>query len=188
MAALLSAHSRRVDGDELRAWFGERGVRFGPAFTGLAAAHVPEGPVGTVLAEVGLPGTIRTQHGSYGVHPALLDACFQSVAAHPAVQGLGNGGLLLPLGVRRFRSYASTRNARYCLTRVTACGTNVEADIEVIDERGTVLLVVRGLLLGTGVSETADRDRLLNERLLTIEWQQRALPEAASPTTPESGC
>jgi polyketide synthase 5 len=180
LAALLSAHSRRVDGNELRAWFGERGVQFGPAFTGLAAAHVPEGTVGAVWAEVGLPSTIRTQQGSYGVHPALLDACFQSVAAHPAAQGLGNGGLLLPLGVRRLRSYASTRNARYCLTRVTACGTNIEADIDVIDERGAVLLVVRGLLMGTGVSETADRDRLLNERLLTIEWQQRALPEVAS--------
>ncbi|MGO8940480.1 MAG: SDR family NAD(P)-dependent oxidoreductase, partial [Mycobacterium sp.] len=185
VAALLSAHGRRLDGDELRAWFGERGVQFGPAFTGLAAAHVPEGSVGTVLAEVGLPGTIRTQHGSFCVHPALLDACFQSVAAHPAVQGLGNsnlqGGLLLPLGVRRLRCYASTRDARYCLTRVTVCGTTVEADIEVIDKRGTVLLVVRGLRMGTGVSETADRDRLLNERLLTIEWQQRALPEFASP-------
>ena len=181
VSALLSSHSRRVAGDELRAWFGERGVRFGPAFAGLAAAHVPQGPVGTVLAEVGLPGTIRMQHGSYGVHPALLDACFQSVGAHPAVQGLGNGGLVLPLGVRRLRSYGSTRNARYCLTRVTACGTNVEADIEVIDERGTVLLVVEGLLMGTGVSETADRDRLLNDRLLTIEWQQRALPEFVFP-------
>jgi polyketide synthase 5 len=181
VAALLSARARRLDGDELRAWFGERGVRFGPAFTGLGAAHVPEGPLGTVLAEVGLPRTIRTQHGSFCVHPALLDACFQSVAAHPAVQGLGNGGMLLPLGVRRLRSFASTRTARYCLTRATVCGTTVEADIEVIDERGTVLLVVRGLRMGTGVSETADRDRLLNERLLTIEWQQRALPEVACP-------
>jgi polyketide synthase 5 len=177
IAGLLSAHSRRVDGNTLRAWFGERGVQFGPAFTGLAAAHVPEGTVDAVLAEVGLPGTIRTRQGSYGVHPALLDACFQSVAAHPAVEGVGNGGLLLPLGVRRLRSYSSTRNARYCLTRVTACGTNVEADIDVMDEGGTVLLAVRGLRMGTGVSETADRDRLLNERLLTIEWQQRALPE-----------
>ncbi len=178
MAALLSAHSRRVDGNELRAWFGERGVQFGPAFTGLAAAHVSEGTVGAVVAEIGLPSTIRTQQGRYSAHPALLDACFQSVAAHPAVQGAGNGGLLLPLGVRRLRSYASTRNARYCLTRVTACGTNIEADIDVIDERGAVLLVVRGLLMGTGVSETADRDRLLNERLLTVEWHQCALPEA----------
>ena len=61
---------------------------------------------------------------------------------------------------------------------MTACGTNVEADIDVMDEHGTVLLVVRGLLMGTGFSESADRDRLLGERLLTIEWQHRELPEA----------
>ncbi|HTQ18769.1 MAG TPA: sulfolipid-1 biosynthesis phthioceranic/hydroxyphthioceranic acid synthase [Mycobacterium sp.] len=180
---LLSAYPRRLGGDELRDWFDERGVQFGPAFTGLSAAHVPEGTVSAVLAEVGLPGAIRTQQASYGVHPALLDACFQSVAAHPAVHGVGNGGLLLPLGVRRLRVCASTRNARYCLTRVTACGTNVEADIDLMDEHGAVVLVVRGLLMGTGVSETADRDRLLSERLLTVEWQQGALPDPGDPGT-----
>ena len=183
VAALLSAYPRRVEGDELREWFNERGVQFGPAFTGLAAAHVPDGPVSAVLAEVGLPSAIRTQQGSYGVHPALLDACFQSVAAHPAVHGVGNGGLLLPLGVRRLRAYASTRNAHYCLTRVTACGTNVEADIDLMDEHGTVVLVVRGLLMGTGASETTDRDRLLSERLLAIEWQQRELPQPDAVST-----
>ncbi len=183
VAALLSAYPRRLEGDELREWFNERGVQFGPAFTGLAAAHVPDGPVSAVLAEVGLPSAIRTQQGSYGVHPALLDACFQSVAAHPAVNGVGNGGLLLPLGVRRLRAYASTRNAHYCLTRVTACGTNVEADIDLMDEHGTVVLVVRGLLMGTGASETTDRDRLLSERLLAIEWQQRELPQPDAVST-----
>ena len=177
ITALLSAHPRRHEGDELRDWFDQRGIQFGPAFTGLAAAHVAEGTVGAVLAEVGLPSSIRTQQGSYGVHPALLDACFQSVAVHPAVQMVGNGGLLLPLGVQRMRAYGSTRNARYCYTRVTAGATNVEADIDVLDEHGTVLLVVRGLLMGTGFSESADRDRQLGERLLTIEWQQRELPE-----------
>ena len=177
IGALLSAHPRRHEGDELRDWFDQRGIQFGPAFTGLAAAHVAEGTVGAVLAEVGLPTSIRTQQGSYGVHPALLDACFQSVAAHPAVQLAGNGGLLLPLAVQRLRAYGPNRNARYCYTRVTAGGTNVEADIDVLDEYGTVLLVVRGLLMGTGFSESADRDRQLGERLLTIEWQQRELPE-----------
>ncbi len=99
--------------------FDARGVQFGPAFTGLAAAHTAEGTAGTVLAEVGLPGSIRSQQAAYGVHPALLDACFQSVAAHPAVQGAGSGGLLLPLGVRRLRAYGPARNARYCYARVT---------------------------------------------------------------------
>ena len=40
-----------------------------------------------------------------------------------------------------------------------------------------MLLAVRGLQLGTTVSENESRDRVLNERLLTIEWQQRELPE-----------
>ena len=178
---LLPACPRRLEGDELREWFDERGIQFGPAFTGLASAHVAEGTISAVLAEVGLPRAIRTQQASFCVHPALLDACFQSVAAHPAVQRVGDadlqGALLLPLGVRRLRAYASTRNAHYCYTRVTACGTNVEADIDLMDEHGNVALELRGLLMGTGVCETADHDRLLNERLLTIEWQRRQVPE-----------
>ncbi|MGB9225308.1 acyltransferase domain-containing protein, partial [Mycobacterium sp.] len=175
--ALLLAHPCRLEGDQLRDWFHARGVQFGPAFTGLVAACLSEGTIDAVLAEVVLPTAIRTQQAGYHVHPALLDACFQSVAAHPAVQETGNGGLLLPLGVRRLRRYASTRTARYCRTTVTACGTNVEADIDVMDEHGNVLLGVRGLLMGTGFSESADRDRLLGERLLSIEWQRRELPE-----------
>ena len=32
--------------------------------------------------------------------------------------------------------------------------------------------------MGTG-SQTSERDRVLGERLLTIEWQQRELPETS---------
>ncbi len=82
MPALLAAHSCRLDGAELRKQFDEHGLQYGPAFAGLAAVHSADETVGTVLAEVGLPGPIRSQQSAYGVHPALLDACFQSVAAH----------------------------------------------------------------------------------------------------------
>ena len=183
MAALLAAHPCLVNGTELRESLVERGVQLGPAFAGLAAARTAEAGVSTVLAEVGLPGSIRFQQGAYRVHPALLDACFQSVAAHPGVQATGSGGLLLPLGVRRLRAYGPTRNARYCYTRVTRAfkdgATGGEADLDVLDEHGTVLLTVRGLRMGTGTSESSERDRVFSERLLTIEWQQRGLPEVA---------
>ena len=50
---------------------------------------------------------------------------------------------------------AAARNARYCYTRVTkADASGVEADIDVLDEHGAVLLAVQGLRLGTGASET----------------------------------
>ena len=178
MSALLAAHPRREDGAEVRKRLDQRGVQYGPAFTGLGAVHTGEGATGTVLAEVALPGQIRSQQGAYGVHPALLDACFQSVEAHPEVQALGGDVLGLPLGVRRLRAYGSARNAHYCYTRVTKADTSgIEADIDVLDEHGAVLLAVQGLRLGTGVSENAHKDRVLAERLLTIEWRQRELPE-----------
>jgi polyketide synthase 5 len=178
ISVLLEAHPSRLDGAEMRKWFDKEGVQYGPAFSGLAAAHTDEGTVSTVLAEVALPSPIRSQQAAYGIHPALLDACFQSVAAHSAVQGASGGVLLLPLGVRRLRAYGSTRNAHYCYTRVTgADAARADADLDVLDENGTVLLSVQGLRLGTGVSENGRRDRVLGDRLLTIEWQQRALPE-----------
>ncbi|MGN6335545.1 sulfolipid-1 biosynthesis phthioceranic/hydroxyphthioceranic acid synthase [Mycobacterium sp.] len=176
--ALLKAHSCRVDGTELRRQFDEHGLQYGPAFAGLAVVHHADETIDTVLAEVALPGPIRSQHSAYVVHPALLDACFQSVAAHCGAQLAGNAGLLLPLGVRRIRAYGSARTARYCYTKVTRVeGTGLEADLDVLDERGTVLLAARGLQLGTGASENVNRDRVLNERLLAIEWRQRTLPD-----------
>ena len=86
------------------------------------------------------------------MHPALLDACFQSVAAHPDVQARQRRRLLLPLGVRRLRCLRPTRNAPLLPTPdAPADAAAVEADIDVLDEHGAVLLTVHGLRLGTGV-------------------------------------
>ena len=178
ISGLLHDHPSTVDSAEMRHWFDSRGIHYGPAFTGLVAAHTTDESAGSVLAEIALPSAIRSQQAAYGVHPALLDACFQSVAAHPAVQGAATGGLLLPLGVRRLRSYGPARNARYCYTRVTPInGGRAEADLELLDEHGTILLTVEGLEMGTGLSESGERDRVLNDRLLTIEWQRQELPD-----------
>ncbi len=181
MDALLAAHPSRLEGADLRDAMDLCGIQYGPAFTGLAAAHTAEGTGTTVLAEIGLPSVIRTQQSSYGVHPALLDACFQSVAAHPSVANASYGGLLLPLGVRQLRAYGSVHTARYCYSRVTAAtGGAVEADLDLLDKHGAVLLTVRGLQMGTGSAPGSERARVMSERLLTVEWQQRSLPDVAT--------
>lgn len=182
MDALRAAHPNRADGGEVRHWFDTRGVQFGPAFMALTAVNAGEdagdGAGETVLAEIGLPSVIRGQQSSYSVHPALLDACFQSVAAHPGVQNTGTGGLLLPLGARRLRAYGAANKARYCLTRIVALdGSGVEANIHLVDEHGSVLLAVDGLSMGTGGSEG---DRVLNERLMAVEWNKQELPSLAA--------
>ncbi|WP_370629586.1 sulfolipid-1 biosynthesis phthioceranic/hydroxyphthioceranic acid synthase [Mycolicibacterium sp. BK634] len=182
IAALLAAHPHRTGGDEVRDRLDQLGVHYGPAFCGLGDIHTGDDASGSVLAEVALPRQIRMQQGAYGVHPALLDACFQAVAASPQLQA-GMAGL--PLGVGRLRSYGPARNAHYCYARVTQIDSaGIEADLDVLDQDGTVLLSVRGLICGTGESEEAQQERLLGERLLAIEWQQRQLPE---PTHVDAG-
>lgn len=175
---LIADHPSRMEGAELRKAFDAIGIQYGPAFSGLSAVLVGDGGTTTVLAEVALPGAIRSQQSAYCSHPALLDACFQSVIVAPEVQQAGDGGLLLPVGVRRLRNYHSTRNAQYCLARVTSSRPGeCEADVDVLDQSGTVLLTVEGLRLAGGTSEREHAHRLLNERLLTIEWEPRELPE-----------
>ncbi|WP_396931714.1 sulfolipid-1 biosynthesis phthioceranic/hydroxyphthioceranic acid synthase [Mycolicibacterium sp.] len=175
--ALIAAHPHRTDGADVRANMDHRGVQYGPAFSGLTAVYASADQADTVVAQVALPSKIRSQQSAYGVHPALLDACFQAIAASPQIQAAGDAVLGLALGVRRLRLYSSARNAHYCHARVTRVDSSeIEADLDVLDEDGTVLLRVIGLRCGTGESEQAQQERVLSERLLTIEWQQRQLP------------
>jgi len=177
MAALLTAHPRRIPGDEVRGWFATRRIRFGPAFGGLLDVHVSDGDDrSTLLAELALPADIRSHQAGYGIHPALLDACFQAVAAAlgPADSA---GGLLLPLRVARLRRIRPGRDARYCLVRVSAADAGaIDADLDVLDADGEVVLQVVGLRMGTEESRNRSRDRVLAARLLTVQWDSQPPP------------
>jgi polyketide synthase 5 len=177
MSLLRSAHPHREDGSLLRERIGQHGVQYGPAFAGVRTVHFGDQKSDSVLAELSIPRQIRSQLGAYGVHPALLDACFQSVAAHPEMQALRDIPML-PLGITRLHAYGEASNARYCYTRlITADAVCVQADLDLLDDDGSILLAVRGLRLGPEASEEDRRRRMLSERLLAVEWMQRQLPE-----------
>jgi polyketide synthase 5 len=180
IALLHAAHPVAVDGPALRGWFDAHGIQYGPAFTGVTAAHTSDSG-NSVLAEVALPGAVRSQQSAYGIHPALLDACFQTVGAHPHLHADRSGAIMLPLGVGRLRVLGPVRAARYCLATVTAAtSTAVEADLEVLDETGTVLAEVTGLRLGTGLPADARRRRVLDDRLLTVDWRRTEVPDGGA--------
>lgn len=187
IAELLNAHPNRISGEQLRQWFAARRIQFGPAFTGLLAVHTGEGDDRpTVLAEVALPGDLRSQQSGYGIHPALLDACFQSVAAAVGTAGQSGGGLLLPLSVARLRRVRPGRDARYCLVRVLSADTTaIEADLDIMDANGESVLQVAGLRMGTAESTNSQRDRVLAERLLSVDWTRQ--PSPAAPAGSDAG-
>ena len=180
IAALLAAHPDSVTGDEIRASLALRGIDFGPAFAGLTRVHTSS-EAATLLAEVAVPTSIRAHQSGYGIHPAVLDACFQAVGAHVLLAGERDGGLLLPLGVRRLQRFGAGRDARYCHVTITKSeSTLIEADLAVLDRDGEVILTIGGLRMGTGDSKSTERERLLSDRLVTVEWQERPAPSEPS--------
>ena len=64
VSALLAAHPYRMDGAELRQWFDKRGVQFGPAFAGLAAAHTAEGRSPPCWPRSGCPARFASQQAA----------------------------------------------------------------------------------------------------------------------------
>ncbi|MET0702063.1 MAG: SDR family NAD(P)-dependent oxidoreductase, partial [Mycobacterium sp.] len=183
IGALLAGHPTRTSGEEIRQWFATRRIQFGPAFTALIAVHSADSDGATLLAEIGLPSEIRAQQSGYGIHPALLDACFQSVAAGMRAAGRTDDGLLLPLSVDRLRRFGSGRDARYCLARIVSTdATTIVADLDVLDVRGDAVMQVAGLKMGSRGSKASERERVLAERLLTVEWEQRERPTPAADT------
>ena len=186
IAALLTAHPNRISGDEVRQWFAARRIQFGPAFTGLLAVHTADGDDrSTLLAEVTLPGDLRSQQSGYHIHPALLDACFQSVAAALGGAGQSEGALLLPLGVARLRQVRPGRDARFCVVRVLKADAGaIEADLDITDADGELVLQMTGLTMGSQESKSGERDRVLAERLVTVEWAHQQHPPVPAGSDP----
>ncbi len=178
---LVELHPQEIGAADVQASFAARGVQYGPAFTGLSALNYCEGPQRSVFAAVALPSAIRSQQSAYVIHPALLDACFQAVDAHPEVQAVNDGFLPAPAGVRELRAFASTRNAHYCYARIAEIAEGrVEADIELLDQHGNVLVALTGAVFRTASAEVR-QERILNDRLLGIEWLPQEAPEAEQP-------
>ena len=63
-----------------RRHFAARGIEYGPAFTGLGGV-APTPTRATWWARWRCPAEIRAQQSGYAIHPAVLDACFQTVGA-----------------------------------------------------------------------------------------------------------
>ena len=107
-AAWPPAGAVQADVDGLYAGLAAAGYGYGPAFRGLRAAWRRGDDV---FAEVALPEEAAGDAGSFGVHPALLDAALHAAGAlGPAAgstQGGGGGA-----AVRVARGGACTRRAR----------------------------------------------------------------------------
>ncbi len=140
------------------------GTGYGPAFQGLRSVWRRGDEI---FVEAALPGQVAEEAGSFGIHPALLDAVLQS----HRMAGVGENELLLPSAWRGVSLHAG--GASVLRARVVKTGDDTVSVAAVDVEGAPVLsaeaLVLRGRADGFG-GALATRPGVEYDGLLSLDW------------------
>ena len=170
-----------------------QGLEFGPAFKGVEGLWRHESEVEGLIQ---LPESLLVESSQYRIHPALLDACLQPVvAALSAGESNGAPQTYLPQRLESFRVYRSPGDRLW--SRVTVRerrdeGTEVTADIDVVDYDGNRVAEIRALVLRRAERKAFDQlDQEIGQWLHEIRWEVAQpltdLEENVSATLPGRG-
>jgi acyl transferase domain-containing protein len=150
----------------------QRGVDFCPAFRGLTSlTTAPD----EALGHVELQASIAADAAQYRFHPALLDACVQTIAA---ALGAENQELYLPVSVDRFTIHRTPGTQLWAHATLRAYrddGAQV-GDIAIYDETGAPVATLEGLAVRRAVREAAPVDCLFE-----MTWQPKDREEPTIP-------
>lgn len=160
----------------------ESGIAFGEAFQGVERLWRQDGEA---LGWVGIPEYLITDVKKYRIHPALLDACVQVIAA--ALPGYREHlGTYLPISIGTLRFYGAPGLSAWSHAQLSdVSGETVLGDVRVYDAEGRLAVEIMDLRL-----KHANREALrrivqrqstsdLGEWFYEIAWQPATRLDAA---------
>src|SRR5262249_30970167 len=164
-----------VAGPSYYATLAGQGLEYGTSFQGIAELWRQDGEA---IARLQLPESVAAELERYQIHPALLDACFQTLGA--TLPGRAQSGTLtdptLPVGLSHLSTWRRPGGELWAHCRLAPAATpeadGVEADISLLDATGQIMLEIRGLRaqrLARDARRLAQSD--LHSWLYALEWQ-----------------
>ena len=171
-----------IDGAAYYARLVELGLEFGPGFRGVTEVWRRDGEA---LGRVVLPDVLAHDATTYGLHPALLDACFHVLGAPmPSTDeqqahlliGMEQFRLLVPRG----RTIGRLWNHTVLRPGYEEQGSTFVGDVRLYDDDGALVAEVLGLQLKHASRDALMRatQQLTREWLYDVVWQQQELPSA----------
>ena len=160
------------------------GIDLGSRFHGLAELwRSSDG--NQSLARLQTPEAVAAEISDYRLHPALLDACFQTLGATFLTESESDDAWL-PIGLDRFSLFVAPSGEWWCHATLQpgdlATGL-AKGDLCLYNETGQLFATITGLSIKR--TSRSSLQRLLGrytqpEGLYTVDWQPESLPQ---PTT-----
>ncbi len=125
--------------------FEKLGLEYGPTFRGIV--ELRQGAAES-FARVQIPAQLQAGYEDYSIHPAVLDLCFQTLAAalpFEAEDSTAAPKVYMPVGVKSGRILGRIPPNPRIHARITARDEHsMRGDIKMYDELGTLLLEIAG--------------------------------------------
>ncbi|MEX2171919.1 MAG: SDR family NAD(P)-dependent oxidoreductase [Pirellulales bacterium] len=175
----------RKSRDEYYQILAERGLKYGPAFRvldGIDRSH------NDAFAKLALHESVARELAKYQLHPALGDACMQTLAATVPLQSDGKYSpfTYMPVAVRRVVVLEPIKDLEepiYCYAvRRSEDGSPspelVESDIYLVREDGRILVAIEGARVQR-IGRGGDKDTTSGtDWLYRVAWREAALAES----------
>jgi myxalamid-type polyketide synthase MxaB len=179
--------SGEIRGADFYSQLREAGFGYGPQFQSVDRIWLGNREA---LAELCVPDSLEPALSAHQIHPAVLDACFQVLAAAASTETSKrkSASLYVPVSIKRFELWDRPDREFLVHARLAADGevapTVLEGDVHLIDTSGRVIGSVLGLR-----SQRIDREptiaaEAVDECLSEIQWDPVELKtfEEQSPT------
>ncbi|NUQ61200.1 MAG: SDR family NAD(P)-dependent oxidoreductase [Pirellulales bacterium] len=165
-----------------------RGLAYGPAFQVLGDLCRSDRDA---LAQVELAPEVAKEVRQYHLHPALLDACFQSMAGVVPREpdGSDSPSTYMPVHVRAVRVHAELTEGMWTYAVRSSADNRpspetVEGNVYLLDDDGRVLVELEGVRVQrVGRAQGQDRRGEIQSWFYEVQWQPQAPPEAAAAAT-----
>jgi NADPH:quinone reductase-like Zn-dependent oxidoreductase/surfactin synthase thioesterase subunit/ubiquinone/menaquinone biosynthesis C-methylase UbiE/aryl carrier-like protein len=116
------------------------GLLLGPTFKGLTKLWHSEGES---LGRIEIHEHIRHDFQQYNIHPALLDASFQT--AFGIIAGTDYEGVYIPIKIKRVKFYKTPKSTIFSYAKAASYTDDIiSADIWIMDKNGDLLLEIQG--------------------------------------------
>ncbi len=152
--------------------FHEMGLQYGPCFQAIAQLWSGKGEV---LGQLRVPEALETEIEDYRLHPSILDACFQLLIGIVLKDEDRVKGVYLPVQIDQLWFYGRPGLqswAHVCLVEQSA--THLKADIQLLDERGNVLVKIQGLRCQSLRTAQELASEQIYDHLYEYQWQIEA--------------
>lgn len=186
LEALKQRLPRAISAAECYRRFQELGIDYGPSFQCLDEVHAG---TGEALATIHTPPALQPFRNGYHLHPALLDACFQSVIclAPHETDAAATARVYLPVEFQQMRVVAPTPDALCAHARlVERDSRTIVADISIYDQQGRMVTEIVGLRCHAVESLSGEKAVDVNDWVFEYRWKPQALAVRSSSASPST--